>query len=125
MVSRRGSNGPRTCPGVGLMDPEAGKAWGSTHPPHSLRDERTRWYSRGGRSAQARGHRAHGAGAREQQPRGQQQLLRARTCVAAAVDQRKHAAIGHEVHARQEVAAADPVAAARAHPHHVRARLLN
>ena len=22
------------------MDPQAGEAWGSTHPPHSLRDER-------------------------------------------------------------------------------------
>ena len=37
---RGGSSGPRTCPGVGLVDPQAGEAWGSTHPPHSLRDER-------------------------------------------------------------------------------------
>ena len=22
-----------------MVDPQAGKAWGSTHPPHSLRDE--------------------------------------------------------------------------------------
>ena len=23
-----------------MVDPQAGEAWGSTHPPHSLRDER-------------------------------------------------------------------------------------
>ena len=39
-LAGRFQRAPRTCPRVGLVDPQAGEAWGSTHPPHSLRDER-------------------------------------------------------------------------------------
>ena len=49
---RGGSKGPRKCRGVGLVDPQAGKAWGSTHPPHSLKDDRL---LRGAQSVPTRG----------------------------------------------------------------------